>query len=184
MHRFLFVVAAMFMLACIVQSMDARRRSTTRRPLKQTFGLTGDESLRDTAWVWTDSVVICGEKSDSTVAECPVRFCGYEKTLRANDETLFIENKSDMELSRVIFTIYYIDNSGRAIHRRSLDLNCDIPAGDIRRVDFRSWDRQKTYYYLRGSKPRVSATPYDVRVQADSLYFLVNKSLIPDSEKP
>ncbi|MDE6359927.1 MAG: FxLYD domain-containing protein [Muribaculaceae bacterium] len=100
-----------------------------------------------------------------------VRFCGYEKTIRASKETLFIENKTDSAISSISLTIEYIDNTGRQIHRRSLRQTTDIPPHQTRRYDIRSWDTQKTYYYKNGEQPRKSATPYDIRITTDTIFI-------------
>lgn len=120
--------------------------------------------------------VTCWVRPDS--ARPAVRFCGYEKKQSATKETLFIENLTDSAIVQVDFTIQYFDTSNREIHRRNLTQPVDLPPRRTRRLDIRSWDTQKTYYYLGGPKPRTSATPYTVAVALDSL------KLIPDSCNP
>lgn len=100
-----------------------------------------------------------------------VRFYGYEKTLRATKETLFIGNNTDSLLSSITFSIRYLDAQHRQIHSRRITLSPSIPPQEIRRVDFPSWDTQKTYYFIDGPAPRKSATPYRVAIQADTIIY-------------
>lgn len=98
-----------------------------------------------------------------------LRYCGYEKTLRATKETIFIENLTDSTINAISFTIEYIDSSGRKIHQRSLRHASLIPPRQTRRIDIPSWDTQKSYYYLKGDAPRKTATPYDIIITTDTI---------------
>ena len=101
-----------------------------------------------------------------------VRFYGYEKTLRATRETVFVANGTGRDAAEVRFTIVYLDAAGREIHRRRVARRLELPAGRTARLDLPSWDTQKTYYFSGGPRPRVPATPYSVRVEADTLILL------------
>lgn len=101
-----------------------------------------------------------------------VTFYGYEKTLRATKETVFITNNTEQDASEVRFSIVYRDAAGREIHRRRVAKRAEIPAGKTVRLDFPSWDSQKTYYFRGGPRPRVSATPYSVNILPDTLILL------------
>lgn len=109
-------------------------------------------------------------KTDTLVSPVgAVRFCGYEKTLRANKETIFIENTTDSTISSITFTIEYLDIYKRQIHSRTVRQKTSIPPRETRRYDIRSWDTQKTYYYTNGDQPHKSATPYDIRITTDTI---------------
>lgn len=99
-----------------------------------------------------------------------VRFCGYEKTLSSNRETIFIQNLTDSTLLAISLTIEYLDSSRRSIHKRHLKLQTAIPPHETRRYDLKSWDTQKSYYYINGSKPRKTATPYDITITPDTIF--------------
>lgn len=102
-----------------------------------------------------------------------VLFSGYEKILRATRETVFVSNLSDScEIGGIIFTVTYLDSSGRILHRRRVEAHPGIPAGETRRVDFPTWDRQMTFYYKGSPRPRVSSIPYDVTIVADTLLLV------------
>lgn len=101
-----------------------------------------------------------------------VRFCGYEKKLRSSKETIFIENLTDSTIIKTSFHIDYIDNQGRTIHSRSHVLETvEIPPRQTRRFDIPSWDKQNSYYYIKGEHPRKSATPYDIIITTDTLFI-------------
>lgn len=109
---------------------------------------------------------VTGALADSIVA-----FSGYEKTLSATRETLFITNRGEAPVEALSFDIAYHDRAGRLLHSRRVDLNCYIPAGETRRVDFRSWDTQKSFYFSGGPRPRVSAIPYTVAITHPRVIF-------------
>lgn len=101
-----------------------------------------------------------------------VRFSGYEKSLRATRETVFISNLSAREVARVAFRVTYYDVQGRQIHVARHNIYAPVPPGETRRLDFPTWDRQYTFYYVGSPRPRVSATPYSVRIHPDTLFFV------------
>lgn len=136
-------------------TMTADKVSTTRHRLKVI-----------TTEIQPENMLSCDTIANPTDV---IRFCGYEKTLRSSRETIFIENLSDSVINKIKFTINYLDTSDRLIHSRSLWHDVEIPPFQARRIDIPSWDRQKTYYYKRGTMPRKSATPYDIKITADSL---------------
>lgn len=98
-----------------------------------------------------------------------VRFYGYEKTLRSNRETMFVSNTGAREIGAIYFSISYFDTSGRLLHRARHRRHISIPAGETRRLDIPSWDKQFTFYYTGSPKPRVSAIPYTISISADTL---------------
>lgn len=102
---------------------------------------------------------IRGAEADSLLI-----FSGYEKTLRASKETIFVTNRSDRGVCTVIFTVTYLDAQGRQLHRRTVRQHVDLPAGETRRLDFPAWDTQRTTYFSGGPRPRVAAIPYTVAV--------------------
>lgn len=111
----------------------------------------------------------------ATLSPAPLQFSGYDKTLRANRETLFITNGSQtLHVGGVFFTIEYLDTQGRQLHRRKVRQHVDLPPGQTRRIDFPSWDRQCSFYYRGSTRPRTSAIPYTVRLRPDTLLIHPN----------
>lgn len=104
-----------------------------------------------------DTLEICGDD---------VSVSGYDKPLRATREAMFLTNLTELLLSGVELEINYSDLQGRELHHRTVWVECDLPPGATRRVDCQSWDRQHTFYYVKGPAPRVDrVTPYEVRVR-------------------
>lgn len=101
---------------------------------------------------------------DSIDASDKVLFSGYDKTLSSSIESMLITNELPVKIGKVSLRIVYLDMKGRMLHSRELVLTCDIPSGETRKTDFRSWDSQHTYYYYKGPAPRRSVTPYKVKV--------------------
>lgn len=111
-------------------------------------------------------------QTDSVAADTlNIIFSGYDKPLRASKETVFVTNNSDRNIRAVSFTSQYVDTSGRQLHRVSRKITVDIPTGETRRIDFKSWDVQNSFYYIGSRRPRTSAIPYDIRITPDFVYF-------------
>lgn len=105
----------------------------------------------------------------------PVRLSGFDKALSSHRESFFVENKLDSaDIVWLSLTIDYLDTSGRQLHRRRARFRCDIPAGETRRIDIPTWDKQGVYYY-RKSEPRrrvqASAAPFEVSISVDSAAY-------------
>lgn len=111
--------------------------------------------------------------SVDTVAN-PVGFTlsGYEKPLRSTRETIFVTNSSDTDASGIELEIVYFDIDGRELHRRVVALPADLPLGSTRRIDFSSWDRQQTFYFADGPRPRRQAYPYTISARVTAIHIL------------
>lgn len=101
-----------------------------------------------------------------------VRFYGYEKTLRSAQETVFVSNLTPGNIYGLVFTVSYLDSEGRELHRRQVRTPDALPPGSTRRVDYPTWDKQHTFYFLGSPAPRVAAIPYRVKIQPDSIIVL------------
>lgn len=146
------------LLAMPFSKMTADRITTTRKHLKtSTEYKINSEHL---SYISSDTIIHPQNK---------IRFCGYEKSLRATKETIFIENLCDSTISNIAFTIKYLDSNGRQLHQRGINLKTNIPPRNARRFDLKSWDSQKSFYYINGEKPRKSATPYDITISTDTI---------------
>lgn len=140
------------LLICLGAAFTAPADNTTRR------GLRVDPSALAAP---TDTVAV----TEDTVSDGDIVVSGYDKPLRSYGESFFVTNKTDSAITGVELTIDYRDIRGRQLHHRSLRHDIDLPAGETRRADIRSWDRRQTFYYIRGPKPRTSGvTPYDVKI--------------------
>lgn len=94
-------------------------------------------------------------------------FNGYEKTLRATNESFFVTNRSDSIVDRLSLELTYFDMHGRMLDRRTVEVELELLPGETRKADIRSWDKQKTMYYYRSPLPRsdAQATPYRLKIR-------------------
>ena len=96
----------------------------------------------------------------SQLKECS--FAGYDKEAASNIESFILVNSSDECITGFEVQIDYLDMQGRMFHSRRVKENCMIPSGESRRIDIKGWDKQHTYYYYLGNRPRKVATPFKV----------------------
>ncbi|MDE5871166.1 MAG: hypothetical protein K2H22_04360 [Muribaculaceae bacterium] len=98
-----------------------------------------------------------------------IRFYGFDKTITSNIESFFISNGLDEAIGEMEIVITYVDMKGRQLHKRKVSLECDLPSGETRRYDIKSWDTQKSFYYHKSVRPKRQATPFDVRIELYSV---------------
>lgn len=103
--------------------------------------------------------------------EKAIRFYGFDKTVSSGVESFFIINGLDSTLTKIGVDILYLDMKGRELHRRECLIDCTVPARETRRVDVKTWDTQKSFYYHKSAKPKRQATPFDVKIELTSLEF-------------
>lgn len=96
--------------------------------------------------------------TDSVIAS------GFDKPLRATQETLFIINRSSRHITSISFDIEYRDMRDRMLHRTTHTLNVDIPANETRYIKFPTFDKNSQFYYHLSKKPSrtTQATPFKV----------------------
>lgn len=100
-----------------------------------------------------------------------IRFSGFDKTPSSTKESFFITNMTDSVLRGLTVDIEYTDLSGRLLHERSVDIDCEIPSTDTRRVDIPTWDIQHSFRHYRCSATRRPTTPFRVKITPLSLAF-------------
>ena len=91
-----------------------------------------------------------------------VSFAGYEKEAASSKESFLMINPSSYNITAFEVKINYYDLQGRMLHSRIVKEICDLPAGETRRFDIKSWDTQHTYYYHLGNEPKKVSIPYKV----------------------
>ena len=72
---------------------------------------------------------------------------GYDKPLRSRRETFFATNNSTADIERIAFSIRYFDSKQRLLHQTVHNVRAAIP------------------------QRAQQATPYDVRISVDTLFF-------------
>ncbi len=95
---------------------------------------------------------------------------GYDKPLGSDRESVFVMNKSEYDIDKINITIDYQDKNGRQLTSRTIDVICNIPAGETRQAYFKTWDLQHSFYYVKSRKPRTQATPYTVKCTINKVY--------------
>lgn len=98
---------------------------------------------------------------------------GFEKTLRATRESMFVTNRSGAPVAGFTLEITYRDLHGRMLHRAVRTVGSIIPDGETRRVDIPTFDRQNLFYYRLTEPPQRAsqATPFDVTIKVLNLIY-------------
>lgn len=113
--------------------------------------------------ILNDSLPSCGDINlDKEELSALISFSGYEKECNSSFETFILSNGSRERITGFEVRVDYLDMNRRKLHSREIRESCDIPAGETRRFDVKSWDRQHTYYYYLGNLPKKVAIPYQV----------------------
>lgn len=96
-----------------------------------------------------------------------IAVAGFEKPLRSAYESMYITNKTASKVDGMGIEITYSDTEGRMLHRVSHDISAEIPSGETRLIEVKSFDRNGLYYYrLSPVPPRAKhATPFDVTIK-------------------
>lgn len=98
-----------------------------------------------------------------------IRFSGFDKKGSSMNESMFVTNLTESEVLSMTVSICYEAVDGRQFHQREVKIVSRIPAGETRKVDFKSWDTQRSFRYHKSLDSKSSATPFKVRIQLLSL---------------
>lgn len=99
-----------------------------------------------------------------------IGFSGFDKPGSSSMESFFITNHTDRTMSGVTLYIEYLTPDGRQLHKRYVKLDCNIPAGETRKCDIRSWDTQRSFHYELSAASRRSS-PFTVRFDPVAFYL-------------
>lgn len=91
-----------------------------------------------------------------------ISFSGFDKPASSLKESFFVVNKTDCRLVGLKLDIEYLTVDGRQLHKRQLDIDCDVPSGETRKIDVKSWDTQKSFRYYKSTEGRKSVMPFKV----------------------
>lgn len=89
-------------------------------------------------------------------------FYGFEKETNVNYETFLLKNTTNDTITGFEVRIDYLDMQGRMLHSRTVKEKGEVPPHETRKFDIPSWDKQHTYYYYLGNKPKKVAIPFKV----------------------
>lgn len=66
----------------------------------------------------------------------------------------------------------YLTLDSTQIHRAWREIDCDIEPGKTEKIDVKSWDTQKSFYYYLSDAPKYRrATPYTVIFDPVTIYL-------------
>ncbi len=98
-------------------------------------------------------------------------FTGFDKNQGNSQESFFIINNTDRRLTGVALYIDYRTLDGRQLNKQYLKLACDIPPGETRKVDIKSWDTQKSFYYYKSKPSKHRGNPFDIKFDPICYYL-------------
>lgn len=91
---------------------------------------------------------------------------GYDKPLRSSRESLFVVSSFPDTIVGLIINLTYFDMGGHRLHSRDVEIETKVPPGESQRIEFPSWDTQKSFYYKLSAPLRsTNGTPYDVKAE-------------------
>lgn len=150
-------VCALFM-ASSISSASARKKGYRLKVEKESQTEREEEEMARGSFMVASQCTDCnnGYKIDQ------IKFSGYDKPRGSASETFFITNTTDRELSGITLYIDYRTLDGRQLNKRFIRLSCNIPVGETRTAEIKSWDKQKEFYFEKSSPGKQGGTPYTV----------------------
>lgn len=109
------------------------------------------------------------DKEEFTEIARLLTFTGYDKKTGASNETFFINNGSDKTLKSIELEITYQGTNGKQLHKRKVEIDQTVPAGETRKIDIQSWDKQKHFHYAKSDAGKNGSAPYTVRFKILSI---------------
>lgn len=111
----------------------------------------------------------CGDCNNGyTISQ--IAFSGFDKPGASSMESFFITNHTDRTMSGITLYIEYLTPDDRQLHKRYVKLDCNIPAGETRKCDIKSWDTQRSFHYELSAASRRSS-PFTVRFDPVAFYL-------------
>lgn len=149
-----------FIIAMLVTGVVASGQHSGRGRLKVPKAAT-IEAIKDAV---CDTVVV-------TPSDTLVQITGYEKPREASRETFFVRNLTDRYIDGIELEITYFTTGGEELHRRTIDVAAQLPAGERRMLSIKSWDVNRMFYYhINVPNTSRQATPYRVIIKPKRLY--------------
>lgn len=156
--RFLRLLIILFAACCVTAYAPAKKTSLKLKVDKKQTNGEEEEFARGSFMVASG----CGTCNNGYRID-QISFSGFEKPQSSSLESFFITNSTDRTITGVTLYIEYLDAEERQLHKRFLRLSCDIPSGETRRAELKSWDKQNTFYYRDSAPSRRGGAPFTVR---------------------
>lgn len=165
------IIAGLSLILLFLSAQDNTtyaRKIKTKRPVSKSLAATKKDNAAETSrYIYeNDSTQNFGRIINH------INFYGFDKTANSSVESFFISNSLDSTLTHLTIDITYLDMKGRQLHRREVDFNCDIPPGETRRQDIKSWDNQKSFYFHQSARPHRQSTPFKVTIKLKGAVLL------------
>lgn len=162
MHRLLIAI-----LAVLAFFPADARKIKTKLPLTKTDSRL-ERMKQESIAITADSA-----KDETNYKISDIRFSGYDKKATADKETFFVTNTTDRTLQGFSIYIIYSTVAGKQLHRRYENVECNAAPGETVKIDIKSWDSQKSFYYEKSDAPRGSrrATPYTIAFEPVAVYL-------------
>lgn len=156
MKRMVIALCVVILSVAVADGAGQIKNTTRRKLTRATASVKPAESMPT-----VDTIV----PPDGTVT-----VSGFDKPQRSMAETAFVTNGGCRELYGVVLTLTYFDKSRRMLHKRTVKLGCEIPAGETRQLQWSAWDRLQSFNYVRSVRKRGGvSTPFDVECSVDSV---------------
>lgn len=149
---------------------DAKKRIRVKSAAKS-GSAAKDVSDERIAIVECDTVMLMPDGFSRRYSPQDIEVFGYDKPATSDKESFFVKNGTDRTLTGFTLKVEYRGKDGKQLHSRTIETECDIPAGETRRIDIKSWDVQKSYYYEKSRVSRRPAIPYSVIITPAGIRF-------------
>ncbi len=156
----LFLILSAVLLACATLSAQNMQRDIPRQAKTRNAAVEAQLARYDTIVPDSGQVVVAG----------------FEKPLREVRETMFVTNLLPCEICAITLQIIYFDTQNRQLHQAEHSDWVDIPSGQTRRIEVKSFDRSRLFYYHKTAltgRPK-QATPFKVEIKVLNTTHLKN----------
>ncbi|MGN1246266.1 MAG: hypothetical protein ACI4UN_06500 [Muribaculaceae bacterium] len=154
MKKFLIAILLTVLQAAAITA-TAKKSSTTQHNLRPNV-----EMLREVQQIADTADIAVQQPCDFDASAITLR--GFVKRAGDDRESFVAENHSKYHITGLKLRFRYYAPSGKIIADRTVEVKCDIMPGKSQRVKVASFDRNRAYHYIYGSRPRRQSAPFDV----------------------
>lgn len=166
MKKLTIIIAAMAMLFSAAQ-VNARKTGYKLTVEKESKAAKEEEQMSKGSFMVASQCTDC----NNGYMLSQIAFTGYDKAQTSSTETFFITNNTDRTMTGITLYIEYLDGNGRQLHKRFVRLSCNIPAGETRRADIDSWDKQKSFHFEKSAASKRGGIAYNVIFDPVAFYL-------------